>query len=208
MINVNLDHLQQFIADDKALYYNYSLGVRGQIRKAATDQDDRHRRTIEAMLFGGYAEQVRYAALSLESTGLTSWGPFAIKLREIAIADRATLLEDNSFKFVQKHDIRPGGNIPQGYRSTWKERHKLAVAKLAKRISSSTLEKEHAQILLSSTGDRKTDDFIEVHIYGTFDNKAVESVKGKSSTGNKAERAILAKVKDYLRRAGKSWIEA
>ena len=207
VVNVNLDYLHRFMTNDKELYTTYSLAVKGEVRKPATGQNDRHRRTIDAMLFGGYSEQVRNAALSLDGSGLKSWGPFAMKLREVAIMDRATLLEDNPYNFVPKHKIEPGGDIPPGYRSTWKERHKLGVAKLAERISSSTSEKEHAQILLRSTGDRRSDDFIEVHIYGSFDNKAVESVRASSSTANKAEGALVQMVKEHLTKVGKSWIE-
>ncbi|HAV43134.1 TPA: hypothetical protein DCX15_03870 [bacterium] len=208
VINVDLDYLQHFITTDKALYSNYSLQVRGEVRKPAMDQDDKARRTVESMLFGSYAEEIRYAALSLDGAGLRSYGPYAMKLREIAISKRASLLEDNSYHFIEKHNIRCGKPIPVGYMSTWQERYKLAVSKLADRISSVTSEEEYARILLLfSGGDRKTDDYIEIHIYGSFDNRAVESVRGKSSAGKKHEHALLATVKEYLVKAGKEWIE-
>lgn len=207
VINVDLDFLYQFITKDDMLYSNYSLGVRGQLRKPATGQNDRHRRTIEAMLFGGYAEHIRYAALSLDGSG-PSWGPFAMKLRDIAIADRATLLEDNSYNFIPKHNVQAGQDIPPGFTSTWEERHKLASSKLAPRISAITTDDEHAEILLTRTGNRTTDDFIEIHVYGSFDNKAVESVRGKSSAVTKDGGAFLKIIKEYLTNAGKSWVEA
>ncbi len=37
------------------------------------------------MLFGRYAEQIRFAALSLDGTGLTSYGAYTLKLKEIAV---------------------------------------------------------------------------------------------------------------------------
>lgn len=207
VVNVDLDFLRQFITDDKMTYSNYDLSVQGERRKPASGRDDRHRKTIGAMLFGHYAEQIRYAALSLDGAGLTSYGPYAIKLREISIADRATLLEDNSYNFIAKHKLQPGEEIPSGYVATWQERHKLAVAKSSAQISAGTTEPEHSKILLSSKGDRATDECIEVHIYGGFDNKALESVKGRSSARGKYERAAISMVKDYLRTNGKAWIE-
>jgi hypothetical protein len=207
VVNVDLKFLHQFITDNKVTYANYDLSVKGQTRKPAKGQDDRYRRTIEAMLFGGYSEQIRYAALSLDEAGLDSYGPYSIKLREVTIEERASLLEDNSYHFIPKHRMAPGDDVPPGYVATWKERHKLAVAKLAKRFSAGTTKAEHSRILLSGKGDRHKDEYIEVHIYGGFDNKAIESVKGSSSVKGKWERATLSIVKDYLRKDGKLWVE-
>lgn len=207
VINVDLDFLNQFVADDNLMYSTYSLSVRGEIRKPAKGRDDRHRETIGAMMYGHRAAGIRYAAMSLDGSGLHSFGPYAIKLREVAIIERATILEGNSYHFISKHNIRPGEDIPPGYKAAWRQRHKLAVAKLAGQISAGTTEQEHSKILLFSEGDRATDEFIEVHIYGGFDNKAIESVKGSSTAGGRYERATLSKIKDYLKRAGKAWVE-
>jgi hypothetical protein len=207
VINTDLADLRQFIIKDKSLYSTYDLMVKGQTRKPATAEDGRKRKTIEFLLFGDYAEQIRYAALSLDGAGLKSYGPYALKLREVAIDDRASLLEDNSYVFVENHDIWPPKKIPLGYRATWGERHKLAVAKLSKQVSASTTEPEHPKILLSSAGARGTDEFIEVHIYGGFDNKAIEAVRGSSSAKSRADRADISKIKDYLKRAGQTWVE-
>jgi len=207
VINLNLDHLHDFLTQDNLLYSTYALQVTGQIRKPAESQDDRNRRMAEALLFGHYGEEIRYAALSLDGTGLESYGPYAMMLKEIAIAKRAVLLEKNSFHFITQHNLQFGQAVPLGYRAVWQERHKLAVAKLAGEISSKTLPDEYPGILLFSDGNRETDRFIEVHIYGAFDNKAVESVKGKSSARNKSEEALLESIKDTLANAGKRWIE-
>jgi hypothetical protein len=140
VINVDLDFLRYFITNDDAGYSSYEKSVGGETRKPALSRNDRDRRTIGAMLFGGNAEDIRYAALSLDGAGLKSFGPYAIKLREVAISDRATLLEDNSYHFILKRNIKPRQDIPSGHIATWRERHKLAVAKLAGQISSSTAD--------------------------------------------------------------------
>lgn len=208
VVNVDLKFLHQFITDDKVMYSNYELAEKGQTRRPAPPKDDSDRRTIGAMLFGLYAEEIRYAALSLDGSGLKSYGPYALKLSEIAIAERATLLEDNSYSFISKHGIAPRQAIPPGYRATWGERHKLAVAKLSGQISAGTIEANHSKILMSGTGNRKTDEFIEVHIYGGFNNKAIESVRSSSSiTTDKHKIALLSIVQDYLEKAGQAWIE-
>lgn len=214
VINMDIDFLHWFVTDDKLVYSTYDLSVDSEARKPATPKDDRHRKTVGAMLYGHKAKEIRYAALSLDGGGLTSYGPYTIRLREIAIMERATLLEDNSYQFISTHDIKPGGDIPPGYTATWKERHKLAVAKLADEIHSGTAEQEHPKILLSSEGNRGTDRFIEVHIYGGFDNNAIESVRGSSSVKAtsdrrkaKFNRAALSIIKDHLKKKGKAWVE-
>lgn len=208
VINVDLEFLHQFITNDKLIYTSYSLAVEGQARRPAEGRNDRDRETIGAMLLGHLSKEIRYAALSLDGTGPKSYGgPYSIRLREVAILNRVTLLEDNSYAFIAKHNIRPRQDFPLGYTSTWEARHKLAVAKLSGRISPKTTERDHPKILLFSEGDRATDDFIEVLIFRGFDNKAVESVKGKSSVKGKYERASLSIIKDYLSQAGKAWVE-
>ncbi len=207
VMNVYIDFLCHFLTSEKELYSTYNLQVRGKIRKPAIEKNDKHRRTIDAMLFGGYGEEIRYAALSLDGIGPCSYGPYSMQLRDIAIRKRASLLENNSFHFVKKLDIRPGDEFPHGYRSTWNDRHKLAVAKLADKINSKTAKDDFAKILLFSEGDFNTDEFIEVHIYGSFDNNAIESVKGSSKLKNKSEKALLAIVKDHLKKKNKKWFE-
>ncbi len=204
VINVDIDFLHNFVISNKKLYTNYNRLVSSEIRKPAILEDDRRRRGVEASLFAGYAKDISYAALSIDGSGVESHGAFTIVLREIAIKNRATFLEDNSFHFVKKHKIQAGEGPPRGYRALWENRHKLATAKLEPRILATTSDSEYATILLYSTGNFDTNDFIEIHIYGTFDNNAIDHVKGKSSVSS---RATIARIKSKLKKAGQAWIE-
>ena len=206
VINVELLFLFHLLSSEKELYSTYQLGVRGQIRKPAPDHDDRHRAGVEGVLFGTYGENIRYAALSLDGAGLTSYGRYSVKLRDIAVADRASLLEENSYSFVTQYGIVAGQPIPRGHRATWPDRHKLAVAKLAKRITAATTETAFPRILLLSDGKKAEDDFIEVHIYGPLDANTIESVRGKAKI--RKNRALAASAKEYALKGGKVWIEA
>jgi hypothetical protein len=207
VINVGFDFLHTFITNDKVLYTTYNLGIKGQTRKPANEQDDRHRQKVEGTIFGAYGDHIRYAALSLDGAGVKSYGKCALKLREVAIIKRATLLENNSYDFIEKHDIKRGEGVPPGYRAIWKERHKLAVAKLAGRISSTTSETEYPKVLLFSEGKYETDDFVEVHIYGPFDANSIESVRGSTSSKTKVELALCECIKEHLFNSGKEWVE-
>jgi hypothetical protein len=207
VFNVDISFLHAFVTSDKALYTSYSLGVRGQLRKPAKIEDDRQRLAVEGIMFGSYGEKIRYAALSLNGPGLTSYGPYSVRLRDVAIDKRASLLEDNSYAFVKKHQLTADKQIPPGYRCTWEDREKLALAKLSHRLASAKDETQYPEILLFSEGKYETDDFIEVHIYGPFDSQAIESVVGSSKRGSDFEIALAVSVKEHLANAGRQWIE-
>ena len=208
VIAIDLDYLAGFITNDETLYSSYGLLVSGEIRKAASSLNDKKRRGVEGFFFGSYANEIRYAALSLDGKGLSSFGPFTLVLKDIAVKARATLLEENTYKFYDKFKADIPDNFPRGFRAVWGERNKLAVAKLADRITVTTTNDNFPGILLSCTGDRKTDDFIEVHIYGAFDNTAVEAVFGNSKTSSKADKAQLAVVKEKLTKKSIRWMES
>lgn len=208
VLNVRLNFLHYFVTSESSLYVNYEGGVRGGLRKPASLYNDFARRGVSATLFGSYADRIIYAALSLDGLGLTSYGAYAIKLRDVAVKTRATILENNSFHFRKRHNIQPGDQPPLGYIATWDNKAKLAVAKTAEYITANTREEDFPRLLLSSSDDREKDEFMEVQIYGTFDLNAVESVKGQSKVSSRDERDLLRMVKEHLKNSGKEWIEA
>ena len=210
VINVDIDFLHHFITNDKALYSTYLLQVDGGIRLPAMEDLDSDRITADGILFGFYAKHIRHAALTLDGRGLKSYGAYAMSLKDVAIRERASLLESNSYKFITDYNIKKHKDIPPGYRAAWKNRNKLAISKLYKELNSVNSHDEYAKILLRSgktTKDRATDNYVEVHIYGPFDNNAVESVSGKSTAGKKDEQGMLNLVKEYLDKAGIDWEE-
>ena len=208
VIAIDLDYLNGFITKDEVLYSCYALMVSGEMRKAASSVNDKKRRGVGGFFFGSYADKIRYAALSLDGKGLSSYGLFTLVLKDVAVKARATLLEENSYKFYNKFRDKIPDNFPLGYRAVWSERYKLVVSKLADRITITTTNHDFPGILLSCTGNRETDDFIEVHIYGAFDNAAVETVVGKSTTFRKPDKARLAVIKEKLIKKGIQWVES
>lgn len=205
VINVKLGFLYSFVSDNKMLYANYHRAVSSQARKTAEPENDRHRTGVDSRIFGSYSDRIIHAALSLDGRG-PSYGTYSMRLEDIAIKNRASLLEENSYNFVERQNLKKG-RIPPGYRAIWQERHKLAVAKLAASVSSTTIEKEYPYLLLPASSGRSTDEYIEVHIFGTFDNSAIESVRGKSTHRKKADQALVESAKEHLRKADKVWVE-
>ncbi|MEI6704907.1 MAG: hypothetical protein WCL71_15450 [Deltaproteobacteria bacterium] len=174
VINFWPELLASFLRDDNALYSNYELQTGAETRRAALMPNDRERRGTEGTLFGDYGSEIRYAALSLSlnSKGLVSYGSCAVVLRDKLCSNKASLLEENSYSFVRRHRLLPGDEVPCGHRAAWQDRHLLATAKLAVQIEEHTPPEAFADLVLYSDGNRRTDEFIEVHVFGAFGKEA------------------------------------
>lgn len=163
--------------DPKAIYNNYESLVGGGVRKPASFDDDRHRCAVAGFLFGSYAAEIVYGVLSLTNDGLPTYGYIHCRLRSVAIEDRTSFLEKNSYEFVKQHKIRFGDRFPMGYMACWKDRQHLVIAKLADQLANGLDERGFQALLLHSDGvDRQNDDFVEAHIYEKFDQNAIETI--------------------------------
>lgn len=164
--------------DPRHVYANYERQVGSGLRRPAPTDDDCRRAAVGFQLFGFYAKDIVYGALSLTGEGVPTYGCVYWRLREITISDRVTFLEKNSYAFVEEHRSALGNGIPAGHRAVWDNRHELAVAKLGHRLSSGQSLDDLQALLIESDGtDRGKDDFIEAHIFESFDVQAVESMK-------------------------------
>jgi hypothetical protein len=206
VVNVDLGFLFALMTDG-VLYASYRMQVEAGLRPPAPNDWDRQRAGVDAILFGTYDREIRYTALALDGAGLPSYGEFSLTLRESNIADRTSLLDENAYDFVQRHGLTPFTSFPPGHIAPWEDRAKLGVAKLAAGIDGTTDEPAFPGILLWSEGDRTTDRFIEVHIFGPFGRYTVASIRGVSDRDSRSERAKLAAVKDFLASTGGVWIE-
>ncbi|MES0335968.1 MAG: hypothetical protein SFH39_06360 [Candidatus Magnetobacterium sp. LHC-1] len=172
VINLRFGPLFQLLNDEKIIYSSYERQVDAQTRVPAEKKFDVTRRQVGEMLFGGAAKNICYAALSIDGSGLKNYGEYTIRLKDNMICSRATLLEDNSYRFAEKHGINTqnitDSNIPNGFRALWSDRHKIAVAKLVDQVKKGFTFTDYAKILLDSRERKCDDDFIEVHIYGGF----------------------------------------
>ena len=97
-------------------------------------------------------------------------------LKEVAIANRATVFEENPFLFNRKHSVSAGSPPPPGYRAVWKDRASLAKAKLYHKLKQGTDPTDFAGILADQATDAASEDFIEVHIYGSISAGTVGAV--------------------------------
>lgn len=195
-----ISSVQEFVSSDNKLHAIFHQLVQALNRLPEKNKWDPGRQGREATVFPYYYDQIQYAALSLDGTGVTGYGGCAMALKETMISERATVFEENNALFILRKKIIAGEPIPFGYRTTWSNRDRLAVAKLADKIESDTDPDEFAAILMEST--RKTDcDFIEVHIYGTIHRRAIERITMKEPK-HRADKAIMASIKKKLHEIG------
>jgi len=122
-----LRELDRLVASDKELFPTFYRLLGEEVRLPHGNQWDLLRRIADEALFPGYKEEIRFAALSLDGIGLSTYGECSFVFREDMIAHRATVFEENSAVFMKRHAYEP----PVGHRATWGERVKLCTAKLA-----------------------------------------------------------------------------
>ncbi len=95
VINRSLSELERLVGnefDTYATYYFLSEGIRLQ----KGEEFDSLRQAADSIFFTGYQKEIRFAALSLDSNGLSNYGDCSWVLREKMIAHRTSLFEDNT----------------------------------------------------------------------------------------------------------------
>jgi hypothetical protein len=207
VVSMNAGMARKLVEDPNSIYENYEQLVGASQRRPADFDNDRQRCIVGATLFGSYADLIVYGALSLNETGVPTYGSVHCRIRSVAISERTTFLETNSYGFVREHRVVAGDRLPIGYTSSWDDRHLLVLAKLADSLCAGQSESDWQAILIRSDGkDRQKDDFVEAHIYENFDINAVECMV--TSTGKKLSRTeqIDSKlaIDGFKRRAGKA----
>lgn len=162
----------------RQLYGTYYQLIDAGVRLPDGDEWAVLRELADTVLFPGYKKEMRFAALSLNGVGLSKFGSCSIVFRNEMIAHRASVFEENSALFVERHDIKilRKPNLPKGHRATWDERAKLCVAKLSQKIDSATRSDEYSDLLLKQGANSEDDEFIEAHIWGPMTVLTMERV--------------------------------
>jgi hypothetical protein len=195
--------LRMIVSDTRMIYVNIEKLIAAGVRVPPTFADDSHRRLVAGALFGSFGEAIAYGALSLTTEGVPTYGDMFCRLRTIAVEDRVSFLEENSYSFV-KHRLSPNGGLPFGYRSGWKNRHLLALAKLAPKLRPGSTVDDWQKLLVSSDGvNRAKDDFVEAHVYDGFNVFSIDDlvpIPGKklSRDAQLDVRIVMERFKEHL----------
>jgi len=168
---------RRMTSDLRTLYVGYEKLVAAGARLPARQPFDRHRMAVGGVLFGSCASDVVYGVLSVTTRGVATYGQVHCRLRDVAVKKRVSFLETNSYVFVGQYHLGPNSSVPPGHRAVWDNRDDLAVAKLQERLAPGHTEADCQAVLVRSDGkDRQNDDFMEAHIYGTFNVDAIEAM--------------------------------
>lgn len=186
----------KILDDENAMYATYYDHVKANMR-IPNDNWDKLRTQSDAHLFPNYADEIVFAALSLDNKGPLSYGGVSITLKNETISERASVFEINTTVFIMKHRVAVGDAVPKGYRAPWSQRAKLAMAKLYASITDATVANDHAGILLVQNGSTETDDFVEVNIHRGFNAYSIDTIgfkKQKSGLDKAVSKAMLKKL--------------
>lgn len=172
------------VGRDNYLLATFGNQIEAGMRYAEDNTWDGARIVAEPKIHPHYHKEIQYAVLSLDNLGASDpgYGACHIKFHESSYEDRATVFEENTIKFVEKHKILPTDQVPVGYMATWSERHKLAVSKLEGILRSSGDDLDFNELLRRGTD--KEADFIEVHIFGAIHPSAIEAISYVSPCGS------------------------
>ena len=161
------------------LFTSFHNQVAAGARLAEDNAYDSNREAVDALLFPQYSIKMNFAALSLNGVGVSYYGDYSVEVKSDAIESRATAFNENTFEFVKRKSISATSSIPAGYKSSWSNRGRLAVAKLGKKLTSTINHDDFQGILINE--EEEDADFIEVNIYGSISSSAIKSITYQGS---------------------------
>jgi hypothetical protein len=189
------------LADDNAMYVSFYKNVQSGARIPEDNIWDNSREAGDCLLFPHYHQNIIFAALTLNNRGVNGYGDFNLILKSLMIELRASVFEMNSFEFVKTRRLAAGSAIPPGFRATWEDRARLAVAKLGKQVTVATSSSGIPKLLIDTTGERDGS-FVEAHVYGAIDARAIERVVAGKRTLKKSERLLVDQFKKRMKNLG------
>lgn len=196
----SIEEVQRLASSTHEIFGPYYRLIEAELKLPDGDEWDIARQLTDTVLFPHHKEHIRFAALSLDGLGLSKYGGCSIQIRDDMIAHRASVIEENSVLFTERHNVKvsrkPG--VPKGYRASWGARDKICIAKLAARIDSTTTPNQYSKLLLKQGATSADDEFVEVHVWGPMTVLSIEKVtitnaKGASETILKALTSQLLK---------------
>lgn len=204
VMNRRIGPLSNWMNGDSPLFNSFYDQIEHSGRDPDMDNDfDPAREAAESAVNPYCYRNIIFAALTADGNGMSYYGPYSVILKTITIQNRSSIFEQNPFEFFKVHHIVIGQPIPRGYRSSWTERSKLAVAKLHSRLTKGATSAELARLVMEGRGHESNCDFLEVHIYGPVNRAGIESISGPEPQ-QRADRLVWKQIK---RKAAEMGIE-
>lgn len=183
------------------LFLTYYEQLESGKRRPQDNGFDTSRTAVDEVFFPYFKDHINFAALSLDGKGPASYGECHFSFKQIAIAHRTSVFEENTVVFTAKHRIVPTDRPPVGYTATWDARGRLALAKLADQLEHHSQSTDFPAILLVNRGGTDTDEFLECHIFGRLTISNIEQVK-VSKPQSKEDKVLAARARRKLNSTG------
>lgn len=175
-------------------------------REPATNEWDQGRESAESQVNPYCYRDLNFAALSLDATGMTYYGDYAVQLKDVVLEDRASIFDSNPFFFIRNHNLLGGKMPPLGYRAPWSRRGELAAVKLHNDLQTVTTTPDFVEILMEDRRNESDCDFVEVHIFGPVNRQGIDRVTGPVPK-QRADRLLWSQAKRKLAEAGAKVVE-
>ena len=152
----------------------------------------------ETELLGGdqHPDKIHYACLSLDGTGISSYGECVITLNEPMIAHRSTCFEGNTAVIYSEHK-----SFEDFVTCEWAVRGDLCGAVLGKKLNKVTQLADFQGILVEDGASPLDDLFIEVHVFGSMTGRTFQKVSIDSSKHSKNDKIYAGVVKEKFDKA-------
>lgn len=179
VISMPIEEALRLANSENHAYITYYQQQKSGAKLLQDGRWDLPRAITDNLLFLGYHEHIRFGALTTNERGLRNYGKCFVLLHSHMIGHRSSVFEMNSVRFIQAQatNVTSGHTLPYGYRSNWINRGVLSVPKLADKIEHNTPSASYPDILMRNGSSTDSDDFVEVHIYGSITVRTLKSVR-------------------------------
>lgn len=168
----------QLVDNERVSYVSFQRQVEAHALDPDTNIFDKVRVQYEEALYPHFSKEIIFGSLTLRDRGIRSYGPYCMIVKTEMIQKRASVFEENPHKFINHHRLLGNEPITPGYRADWDHRPMVAVAKLQPDISPGMTKADFPDVLQKDFGGTDEADFVEVHVYGSINRNAIDTVVG------------------------------
>jgi hypothetical protein len=101
----SISKTKELISSGDELYASFYELLGAGARRPEKTKVERERLLADDLLFPFYKKEIKFAALSLDGTGVTAYGKCSMVLRDLAISERTTVFEENSLVFCKSRGL-------------------------------------------------------------------------------------------------------
>ncbi len=192
-----LTRLHREVASETEIFETYYDLERLRLRTSRPDSLDwaRLRPQAEIELLGSHdhLDKIHYACLSIDGSGLSSYGDCTVRLSEPMIAHRASCFQGNTA--VLYHGQQDFSTL---LRCEWTDRALICGAAFGNQIDCSTRENSYPEILVKPGATPEQDQFIEVHVFGPMTARTFDSVLVDTTSHSPRQALLLEAIREKL----------